>query len=94
MDEYASKRVPLQEGCYGDAAAHGEAESFDQSDVQCFEDLRQGVEIAEASSKQVLELWQPVVEIAEVSHVVELRRRVLQIAFMKSTYSRMGSVQI
>ena len=36
--------------CYADAAAHGEAENFEQSDVQCFEDLRRGVEIAEVSS--------------------------------------------
>ena len=36
--------------CHADAAAHGEAENFEQSDVQCFEDLWRGVEIAEASS--------------------------------------------
>ena len=35
--------------CYADAAAHGETENFEQSDVQCFEDLRRGVEIAEPS---------------------------------------------
>ena len=36
--------------CYADTAAYGEAESFEQSDVQCFQDLRRGAEIAEASS--------------------------------------------
>ena len=37
--------------CYADAAAYGEAESFEQSGVRCFEDLRRSVEIAEASSR-------------------------------------------
>ena len=36
--------------CYADAATHGEVENFEQSNVQCFEDLQRGVEIAEASS--------------------------------------------
>ena len=37
--------------CDANAATHGEAESFEQSGVQCFEDLRRSVEIAEASSR-------------------------------------------
>ena len=43
------------------------------------------------SQRQVLEHRWRVVQIAEASHVVELQRQVLQIAFMKSTCSpRMG----
>ena len=38
---------------------HGEAESFEQSGVQCFEDLRRSVEIVE----EVLELRRRVIDI-------------------------------